>query len=204
MSQPKLSSLKAVDEKQIVHACPHCHRLSGFEVAMSPVYNDAGRICGMTETAWRESSTQLWKIFVCSNCHKPLLVLNEFTRHYPYCVIREVSSKLPANIHRELDQARRCLEVKCYDATMFIIIRLLNHYIATKVSGASHTVETRLDQMCKSGMITQLMADCISRVLHYQTPKTDKAVAETVATNYRHTHDFFHMLYGFAAMDTES
>lgn len=163
---------------------------------MSPVYNETGRLCGMTEAVWRETSRHLWRLMVCSQCHKPLLVLNDFQRHFPYSVVKESNPKLPGNIHKELDEARRCLEIKCYDACMYLITRLLRRYLQAKSPAAADSDREGLVAMCQAGMITQRMVESICRVLAYGTPKTDRATSEMVHENYHSTHEFFMMLYG--------
>ena len=176
--------------------CPYCKRHTALSVAQAE-YGDYERIFH-TGAIWKKSRNEQWWIGICNGCHQPSLVLNNGEVVYPQPLPRPTDSNIPAEIARDLDEAKMCFSVECYRACAVMARRCMQSACISK--GATHgDLVAQIVELAKKGTITQDIQEWATVVRWVGNdaahPNHDEVTKEDAEDCLKLAEQFLHVIF---------
>jgi hypothetical protein len=111
---------------------------------------------GKCHFAWRDSRQEWW-IGVCNNpaCGFPMLILNDGAMIFPYPGPDPTDPSIPADIRRDLDEAKKCLAHDCPRAAAVLARRCIQTACIALEADPAKALIKQIDQLLANGVITK-------------------------------------------------
>ena len=142
-------------QTSVVLNCPHC----GVHVALmhAPVLvPSAGN--QRVFAIWKKGDGDLWWIGVCTSCWKGILAHEDQRGRgytfYPADLPAPTDERIPDEIRRDLDEAKRCYSVAAYRACAVMARRAMQTACIDQGASKGNLVN-KLHELANSGMITK-------------------------------------------------
>lgn len=139
--------------------CPHC----GVHVAlmMAPVQvSGAGN--QRISAIWKKGDGDMWWIGVCPSCWNGILAhedqLGRGYTFYPAPLPSPTDERIPDEIRRDLDEAKRCYSVSAYRACA-VMARRAMQAACMEQGAAKGNLVTQLHELAASGVITRSLKE---------------------------------------------
>lgn len=176
--------------------CPHC----GLYVCLmqaQTVFRDLHE-----NVIWHSSAGDMWWIGVCPNCRNGVLVhtdVNAGTETcYPTPLPTPTDERIPDEIRRDLDEAKRCYSVAAYRACA-VMARRSMQTACIEQGAAKGNLVSQLHELEASGIITKSLkewGDAIRWVGNDAAhPNEDDLMQEDAEAILNLAEQFMHTLY---------
>lgn len=169
--------------------CPHCNE----KTALSFSQND----CNQTNI-WEDQYRNKWWIGICNGCRKPCLVRNEGDCIYPHPLPSPTDKHIPDELRGDLDEAKRCLSVKCFRACAVMARRCVQQACLTKGCKKNSLAEQIAELRAKWDITQDIQewATLVRWIGNDAAHPGDLAVTKDDAENIlKLTEQFLHVLF---------
>ncbi|WP_339094621.1 DUF4145 domain-containing protein [Deinococcus sp. VB142] len=178
--------------------CPYCHTKTSITGTYQTV--KSGTTEKTVSVAWHlGGGTGYWWIGLCNECHKPVLVFRQGEIIYPYPFPSPTSSEIPEEIRANLMEAKSCMSVNAYRATVVMCRRALQMACINKGANVSDNLVAQINHLKTAAVITADLHEWATVVrwvgndgAHPGGAGVDKEDAENMLEL---TEQFLHVLY---------
>lgn len=190
--------------------CPHCKMYTSLTPALRTVKrrHPLGRSHEEVTIpcVWEKQYNDVWWIGICNSCKNPVLVHNEGDIVYPYPLPSPSDERIPEDIRKDLDEAKKCFSVGAYRACAVMARRSMQSACINKGSAKSRLVE-QLQELADNGTITKDLkewADVVRWVGNDAAhPGKEKVSQEDAKDILNLAEQFLHVVYVAPAIAKE-
>ena len=133
--------------------CPHCRKHTALRVAPAAYKGDYGAI-HYTSAIWEADHRNSWWIGICNACQQPSLVLNDGAIVHPTPAPSPTDENIPTELASDLDEAKLCLQAKCFRACAVIARRCIQRACIARGATKGDLV-SQIKELTNSGVITK-------------------------------------------------
>lgn len=184
-------------EHRISIYCPHCHKNTSLRSAQTHAHYGGHDFLVNTETIIAPNRSSWW-IGLCNFCDEPVLVKGEGDEYYPTPLPAPTDKRIPEDLRKDIDEAKKCFSMDCYRACAVLCRRSIQLACLLK-EAKKGKLEDQIKELSEKGIITKGLADWATVVrwigndaAHPEAPIVDREEADDCL---KLAEQFLHVLF---------
>jgi hypothetical protein len=180
--------------------CPHCGRHTDLRIASTTVKTyDSKKTEYNVNLVWAKNDNEYWWMGICNSCQNPLLIYNDGSTMYPFPLPSPTDTRIPENIRKDLDEAKKCLNIGASRACAVMARRAIQATCIDKGASKNKDLVGQINELKEKGVITEDIKDWAHTVRWVANdaahPNKDEVSSEDSESILKLAEQFLHIIY---------